>query len=78
MEDKNNVPDNADGHQHYEIRVRGQLGTQWMEWFEANSIELLNNNETRLTCYVTDQAALHSLLRKVRDLGVELLSVNRV
>lgn len=61
----------------YEIRVAGCLSSQWMDWFEGMAITP-EGSETRLTGLVADQAALHGLLRKVRDLGLPLLSVNQV
>ncbi len=62
----------------YQIRIKGHLGDQWTDWFEGLTITLEKNGETVLTGPVTDQAALHGLLKKVRDLGMPLLSVNRV
>ncbi len=62
----------------YQIRIRGQLGTQWTEWFEGLTITLEDNGDTLLTGPVVDQAALHGLLKKVRDLGIPLISVTRV
>ncbi len=62
----------------YQIRIKGHLGRQWTDWFEGLIITLEDNGETLLTGAVTDQAALHGLLRKVRDLGLPLISVNRV
>jgi hypothetical protein len=62
----------------YQIRLKGHLGQQWTAWFEGLTITLVDNGETLLTGPVVDQAALHGLLRKVRDLGLPLLSVNRV
>jgi hypothetical protein len=62
----------------YQIRVQGHLGSQWTDWFEGLSITRADNGETLLHGTVVDQAALHGLLRKVRDLGLLLLSVNRV
>ena len=59
----------------YQIRLQGHLGRQWTEWFEGLTITLDDNGETLLTGPVVDQAALHGLLRKVRDLGMPLLSV---
>lgn len=69
-----------DHHQagHYEIRLKGHLDQRWIDWFEGLTITLEDNGETRLTGSVADQAALHGLLKKVRDLGIELLSVNRI
>jgi hypothetical protein len=54
------------------------LGRQWTDWFEGLTISLNDNGETLLTGPVVDQAALHGLLRKVRDLGMPLLAVNRL
>jgi len=62
----------------YQIRLKGHLGHQWTEWFGGLTITLEDDGETLLTGPVVDQAALHGLLRKVRDLGMPLLSVNRV
>ncbi len=62
----------------YEIRIKGHLDGRWAGWFEGLTITLEDDGVTLLTGPVVDQAALHSLLRKVRDLSVLLLSVNRV
>jgi len=62
----------------YQIRIKGHLGHQWTDWFEGLTITLEENGETLLTGPVIDEAALHGLLKKVRDLGMPLLSVNRV
>ena len=62
----------------YQIRIKGHLGRQWTEWFDGLTIALEDNGETLLTGPVVDQAALHGLLRKIRDVGMPLLSVNRV
>jgi hypothetical protein len=62
----------------YQIRIKGHLGQQWTDWFEELTITLEENGDTLLTGPVVDQAALHGLLKKVRDLGMPLLSVNRV
>jgi len=62
----------------YQIRIKGHLGPQWTDWFGGLTITLEDNGETLLTGPVVDQAALHGLLRKVRDVGMSLLSVNRV
>jgi hypothetical protein len=62
----------------YQIRIKGHLGGQWTDWFEGLTITLEDNGDTLLTGPVVDQAALHGLLKKVRDLGMPLLSVNRV
>jgi hypothetical protein len=60
----------------YQIRIKGHLGRQWTDWFEGLTITLEDNGETLLTGQVVDQAALHGLLKKVRDLGMPLLSVS--
>jgi len=62
----------------YQIRIKGHLGRQWTDWFEGLTITLEEDGETLLTGPVVDDAALHGLLKKVRDLGMPLLSVNRV
>jgi hypothetical protein len=62
----------------YQIRIEGHLGPKWTAWFGHVSITLEDNGDTLLTCLVVDQAALHGLLRKVRDLGVPLISAIRV
>ncbi len=62
----------------YEIRIKGHLDGRWADWFEGLTITLEEDGVTLLTGPVIDQAALHGLLRKVRDLSVPLLSVNRV
>jgi hypothetical protein len=62
----------------YQIRLKGHLGRQWTDWFEGLTITLEDNGETLLTGPVADQAALFGLLRKVRDLGMPLLSVNHL
>jgi hypothetical protein len=62
----------------YEIRVRGHLESRWANRFEGLTITLEDNGDTLLTGPVADQAALHGLLKKVRDLGLSLLSINQV
>ena len=62
----------------YEIRIKGHVGPQWADWFGGLTITLEDNGETLLTGPVVDQAALHGLLRQVRDLGMLLISLTRV
>ncbi|MEQ8671861.1 MAG: hypothetical protein RLP44_05305 [Aggregatilineales bacterium] len=72
-------PSNEQHHEpgHYEIRIKGHLDKKWADWFEGLTITLEDNGETLLSGTVVDQAALHGLLKKIRDLGLLLISVNR-
>ncbi len=67
-----------DGAGRYEIRIKGHLDTRWADWFEGLTLTREASGETRLTGPVVDQAALHGLLRKVRDLGLPLVAVFQV
>ncbi|HEX2991296.1 MAG TPA: hypothetical protein VHO49_11500 [Anaerolineales bacterium] len=60
----------------YRIRISGHLGPQWAEWFEGLAITLEDDGSTLLSGPVIDQAALHGILKKIRDLGMPLLSVD--
>ena len=62
----------------YQIRIKGHLGREWADWFEGLTITLEENGDTLLTGSVVDQAALHGLLKKMRDLGMPLVSVSPV
>ena len=62
----------------YQIKIEGHLSHQWTDWFEGLTITLEDNGDTLLTGPLVDQAAVHGLLKKVRDLGMPLLSVNRL
>lgn len=62
----------------YQIRIKGHLSDEWTDWFESLTVTLEDNGDTLLTGPVIDQAALHGLIKKVRDLGAPLVSVNPV
>ncbi len=62
----------------YQIRIRGHLGAQWADWFEGFAITPQADGDTLLTGPVVDQAALHGLLKRVRDLGIALVSINSI
>jgi hypothetical protein len=60
----------------YEIRLKGHLDTRWAAWFEGMSLTHAPDGTTTLDGIVADQAALHGLLQKLRDIGVPLISIN--
>lgn len=62
----------------FEIRLRGHLDTRWTGWFDGMTITQTEDGNTVLAGPVADQAALHGLLKKVRDLGLPLLSINPI
>ncbi|HET6823515.1 MAG TPA: hypothetical protein VFH34_12770 [Anaerolineales bacterium] len=62
----------------YQIRIKGHLSHEWTDWFESMTLTLEDTGDTLLTGPVIDQAALHGLIKKVRDLGAPLVSVNPV
>jgi hypothetical protein len=78
MSNKRNSKTNFSQPQVYQIRINGHLSQQWMDWFDGLIITLEEDGDTLLTGRVADQAALHGLLKKVRDLGLPLVSVNPV
>jgi len=78
MSDSPDLQTNSDQPIVYQIQIAGHLRPQWAEWFEGLTITLEPDGTTLLTGPVVDQAALYGLLKKVRDLGLPLVAVNRV
>jgi hypothetical protein len=78
MSETHGLNEYSDGTGRYEIRLKGHLDDRWAEWLMYVTITLEDNGTTLLICPVADQAALHGLLKRVRDLGMPLLSVNFV
>ncbi len=78
MSDKQTSDEKHKQHPCYEIRLKGHLDARGAEWFEGLTITLEEDGNTLLTGTVIDQAALHGLLKKVRDLGMPLVSVVQV
>jgi len=78
MSETHDLREYYDGSGLYEIRLKGHLDARWADRFEGLAITLEENGNTLLTGPVIDQAALHGLLKKVRDLGIPLISVSPV
>ena len=78
MSNQLNVPMDSSQPKLYQIRVKDHLSCEWADWFGGLTITLEENGDTLLTGPVIDQAALYGLLKKVRDLGMALVSVNPV
>ena len=78
MSEPHTLPEYYDESGLYEIRLKGHLDARWANRFEGLTITLVEDGDTLLTGPVVDQAALHGLLKRVRDLGMPLLSVNFV
>ncbi len=75
MNDNQNFEEKSNQHLYYKIRLKGHLDARWADWFDGLTITLEEDGNTLLTGPVMDQAALHGLLKKVRDLGLPLVSV---
>jgi len=78
LSEKHTIPETHDESGYYEIRLKGQLNDRWADWLGEITITLEEDGNTFLICPVVDQAALHGLLKRVRDLSIPLLSVNFV
>ncbi len=78
MADERNPYTDPDEPVVYQIRIRGHLDHQWSDWFGGMTITPEENGDTLFTGPVVDQAALHGLLKRVRDLGLPLIAVNRM
>jgi hypothetical protein len=78
MSETHAFPETHDDSGLYEIRLKGHLDNRWADWFDGLTITLEDQGDTLLTGHVVDQAALHGLLKKVRDLGMPLLSISFV
>ena len=76
MSDISTGPHHSPGR--YEIRLRGRLDSRWAAWFDGLSLSTENDGTTVIGGPVVDQAALHGLLQKVRDLGLPLVSVTQI
>ena len=76
------MSERSTGHQHgaerYEIRIKGHLDSRWTAWFDGLSLAHESDGTTVIHGLVADQAALHGLLQKVRDVGLPLVSVTSV
>jgi len=63
-------------HTVYHIKIKGHLDTSWQDWFDGLTITLTDDGDTILSGAIVDQAALHGLLNKIRNLGLTIISIN--
>jgi hypothetical protein len=75
MTDRGEVQKNEKGPIIYQIKIEGHLDNSWQEWFEGMSIRRLKDGNTLLSGEVVDQAGLYGLLKKIRNLGISLISI---
>jgi hypothetical protein len=75
---ENSVSENKDDQGFYRIKVKGILDAQWSDWFDGMAVMPYSNQDTLLIGLIRDQAALYGILNKIRDLGLTLLSVERL
>ena len=78
MPNEQNLGRDPDKPKVFQIKIKGHLGQQWMNWFEGLTIALEEDGNTLLSGSIIDQSALHGILKKIRDLGMPLLSINSV
>ena len=78
MTDEQKSKPNPNQQMVYQIKLKGHLGPQWKDWFDDLTLTLEEDGNTLLSGPVVDQAALHGILKRIRDLGVPLLSVNAI
>ncbi len=78
MIDKNNAADYSGKSLIFEIRIQGHLDERWTDWFDEATILRQENGDTLIICQLIDQAALHGLIKRIRDLGIPLVSINRL
>ena len=78
MTDEQKSNPDSDQRTVYQFRIKGHLGQQWMNWFKGLTITLEEDGNTLLSGPVVDQSAMHGILKKIRDLGMPLLSVNAI
>lgn len=73
-----NADSDPDRRDVYQIRIKGHLGSHWSDWFEGMDFNEEEDGELIMSGHVVDQTALHGLLKKVRDLGLPLISIARI